>query len=489
MDVVTGRKHVVVLGGGLVGGFIAKQGSREAEWHVTLVDRNRAALEALQKKVLLSTNQADLTDKDVVQSCVASADLVIIALPGAIGYRALEWVLDAGKPVVDISFYPEDPRGLQDVAEARHTLAVVDCGVMPGLGGMLAASFASKLDQPEALKIMVGGLPLRPAEAGPFMYKAPFSPADVIEEYTRPARMRVNGTTVVAQPMSDLELVSYASAGELEAFNTDGLRTLLDTLPIPNMVEKTLRYPGHTAKIEFLRGLGLLDTKPLRIKGESITPLDVTSRVLMKSWEIGPDDDEFTVMSVEVEGIKDGRRLRHRAELYDQTQFDGTLSMARTTGFPALIAAKLILSGKISGVGIIPAETFGLDESLFSAFMGGFLRYGLNVTMMQRDMGAAGDPVTQPLVTMPTQLWEEPQADAPAEVPAPKVYAAITESNLGLLPDAPAPVPAPAAEPVAEAAAATEAVAIAQPRVPPAGFDGQRNGKTPLPLGLGGEEE
>lgn len=451
MDVVTGRKNVVVLGGGLVGGFIAKQGSRETDWHVTLVDRSRSVLEHLQKKVLISTNQADLTDKDVVQSCVANADIVIVALPGNIGYQALEWVLDAGKPAVDISFYPEDPTHLQDLAEARHTLAVVDCGVMPGLGGMLAAHFTTKLDTALALKIMVGGLPQNRGGAGPFEYKAPFSPADVIEEYTRPARMRIDGEVVVAEPMSDLEIVSYASVGELEAFNTDGLRTLLDSLDIPNMAEKTLRYPGHTAKIEFLRELGFLDDQPLRIKGESITPLDVTSRVLMKSWEISPDDDEFTIMSVEVEGVKDGRRLRHRAELFDQTQFDGTLSMARTTGFPALIAAKLILSGKLSGPGIIPAEQFGLDESLWREFMGGFLRYGLNLTMMQRDLGAEADGEFELLVAPPSRIWQPPVQESVSATPGTRVFAALTESSLGLIPE----VKAAATEPAVEASAET----------------------------------
>jgi saccharopine dehydrogenase-like NADP-dependent oxidoreductase len=460
-------RHVVVLGGGLVGGFIAKQGSREPDWHVTLVDRVRKPLEDLQRKVLISTNQADLTDKDVVQSCVASADLVILALPGAIGFSALEWVLDAGKPVVDISFYPEDPRTLQDVAEARHTLAVVDCGVMPGLGGMLAASFASKLDQAESLKIMVGGLPLDRAAAGPFEYKAPFSPADVIEEYIRPARMKINGEIVIAPPMSDIEIVSFPSTGELEAFNTDGLRTLLDTMDIPNMAEKTLRYPGHSTKIEFLRQLGFLDDKPLRIKGESITPLEVSSRVLTKSWEIGPEDDEFTVMSVEVEGIKDDRRIRHRAELFDQTQFDGTLSMARTTGFPALIAAKLVLSGRIQTNGIIPAELLGKDEAIFREFMGGFLRYGLNLTFTQRDLGAASDPITEPLVQPPSVLWEESKEEVVTEAAAPRVFATLSESSLGLLPDSASAEAAqagdsPTSSPVAEEDAESEPLDLQQ---------------------------
>jgi saccharopine dehydrogenase-like NADP-dependent oxidoreductase len=423
MDVVTGRTRVAVLGGGLVGGYLAKLGSRIPEWHVTLHDKSRPALDKIQKKVLVSTNQADLTDKDVVQKCVEEADLVIVALPGSIGFKALEWVLLAGKNAVDISFCPEDPLRLQDIAEARQVVAVVDCGVMPGLGGMVAANFSTRLNQTEALKIMVGGIPADRENSGPFQYRAPFSPADVIEEYTRPARLRVNGEVVVAAPMSDVESVSFPGVGELEAFNTDGLRTLLDTLDVPNMVEKTLRYPGHTAKIEFLRELGYFGTEPVRTGGQRVRPLDVTTAVLTKAWQIGEEEDELTAMSIEVEGIKDGRRIRHRCELLDRTEFDGTLSMARTTAFPAMLAAKLILAGKIEGPGIIPAERFGLDEAMFREFMSGFLRYGLKMVMTQRDMGAADDPVSEPLVLPPTKLWEEPQAESAPEAAPPRAAA------------------------------------------------------------------
>jgi saccharopine dehydrogenase-like NADP-dependent oxidoreductase len=487
MDVVTGRTRVAVLGGGLVGGYIAKLGARIPEWHVTLVDRSREALDKLQKKVLLSTNQADLTDKDVVQKCVEEADLVIVALPGSIGYKALEWVLLAGKPAVDISFYPEDPLRLQDIAEARQIVAVVDCGVMPGLGGMVAANFATRLEEAQALKIMVGGIPADRANSGPFEYRAPFSPSDVIEEYTRPARLRINGAVVTAPPMSDVERVDFPGVGELEAFNTDGLRTLLKTLDIPNMAEKTLRYPGHTAKVEFLRELGFFDTGLLRAGGQKVRPLDVTTAVLTKAWQIGEEEDELTAMSVEVEGLKDGRRIRHRCELLDRTEFDGTLSMARTTAFPAVLAAKMILAGHITGPGIIPAERFGLDDALFREFMSGFLRYGLKMVMTQRDLGAAGDPVAEPLVVPPARLWEPPAEEAPEAEAAPR--AAAPAAVALTMEQKPSAVRAAAAHAAATppAPAAVEAAPAEAPPPPPASAPAEAagaeaNGAAPEPV-------
>jgi len=95
--------------------------------------------------------------------------------------------------------------------------------------------------------IYVGGLPI--VRQWPYEYKAVFSPLDVIEEYTRTARFVENGRVVTRPALTDLERVDFEGVGTLEAFNTDGLRTLIQTIPAPNMKEKTLRYPGTRNRI------------------------------------------------------------------------------------------------------------------------------------------------------------------------------------------------------------------------------------------------
>ncbi len=359
-------KSIVVLGGGMVGGFIARELARDERFRVTLCDRDRAALERSAARRSMETREADLSRPEVIRGLIASADLVVGAVPGHFGYQTAEAVLSAGKDLVDISFFPEDPFGLDALARENKRLAVVDCGVMPGLGGMLGVDLARLFERPDRLTILVGGLPLE--RRWPTEYKAPFSPSDVIEEYVRPARYREQGKLVVLPALSEPELIDFPGIGTLEAFNTDGLRTILRTLDLPNMREKTLRYPGHIEKMRMLRELGFFDDRPRMIRGQEVRPLDVTASLLFAEWKLEPGMPELTVMRVEVEGERGGKTLVERCDLLDRTDpATGDSSMARTTGYPAVIAATLFLEGRIDRKGIIPAETLASDAALFGS--------------------------------------------------------------------------------------------------------------------------
>src|SRR5690606_37486262 len=132
---------------------------------------------------------------------------------------------------------------LDALAKEQGVTAVVDCGLAPGLGNILFGRLNEELDSIDTFLCHVGGLPV--VRRKPYEYAAVFSPLDVIEEYTRPARFIENGALVVRPALSDVEKMDLPGVGTLEAFNSDGLRTLAVTMKAPNMKEKTLRYPGH----------------------------------------------------------------------------------------------------------------------------------------------------------------------------------------------------------------------------------------------------
>ncbi|MBZ5590297.1 MAG: saccharopine dehydrogenase NADP-binding domain-containing protein, partial [Acidobacteriia bacterium] len=251
-------KRIAVLGGGMVGGFMARDLARDGRYRVVLHDLDPAALARSAGVAGLEVRRTDLSRPEAVRDAAVESDLVLGAVPGHLGFRAARAVLEAGRNLVDISFFPEDPFELDGEARARGVTAVVDCGVMPGLGGMLGLRMAGELDRAERLTILVGGLPVE--RHWPMEYKAPFSPIDVIEEYVRPARFRHRGKEEVRPALSDPELVDLPGVGTLEAFNTDGLRTLLATCDLPDLREKTLRYPGHVEKMRMLRDLGFFST-------------------------------------------------------------------------------------------------------------------------------------------------------------------------------------------------------------------------------------
>ncbi len=348
--------RIIVLGAGMVGRAIAIDLS--SAHAVTSADRSADALAALSTAHPIATVKADLSDASGIAGLVVGFDLVVCAVPGFMGFETLKAVIDAGKDVMDISFFPENALDLDAQAKEKGVTALVDIGVAPGMDNIILGHHDAAMTV-TSFECLVGGLPLR--RTWPFEYKAPFSPVDVIEEYTRPARYVENGHIVVKPALSDAELLDFEGVGTLESFNTDGLRSLLFTMPhIPNMKEKTLRYPGHIRLIQALQASGFFSREPLTVGDTAVLPLDFTSKILFDAWTLGPDEAERTVMRVTVTGTEDGTAKTYVYHLYDEYDpATGLSSMARTTGFTCTAAANLFLDGRFSEHGVFPPEIIG----------------------------------------------------------------------------------------------------------------------------------
>ncbi len=347
----------VVLGAGMVGSLIAADLAAEDGWAVTAVDRDPAALAAVSARTgeRVATRIVDCGDPGAIRAAVAGADVVCGALASRLGLAALRAVIEAGRPYCDISFMADDALGLDELARARGVSAVVDCGVAPGMSNLLAGEAVRRLDRTDAIRILVGGLPR--VRHRPWEYKAGFAPSDVIEEYVRPARLVTGGRTVVREPLTELELVDVPGVGTLEAFLTDGLRSLADTLDVPEMVEKTMRWPGHAELMRALRDGGFLEEAPIEVDGVRVSPRAVTSALLFPKWTFGPGEGDLTVMRVEARGERGGRAARLAWDLHDEHDpVADARSMSRTTGFPCAIVARMLAAGEISEPGVLPPE-------------------------------------------------------------------------------------------------------------------------------------
>ena len=350
--------NLLVLGAGLVGAPIVKDLAADGDTHVTVADFNDKALARLTAIDGVGTVQTDLTDKPALERILRPADLVVNAVPGFMGFATLKAIIQSGKNVVDIAFFPEDPFLLDDLAKAKGVTAVVDCGVAPGMSNMLVAHCHRQLDRTNSAIIYVGGLP--EIRRWPYEYKAVFSPIDVIEEYVRPAFYMENGVVVERPALSDPEYIEFPGIGTLEAFNTDGLRSLYKTLKIPNMKEKTLRYPGHIEKMAILRASGFFSTEAIDVDGQKIRPLDVTAKLLFPMWQLEEKEVDITVMKIRVVGDKDAQPIRITWNLVDRYDPEsGIHSMARTTGYTATAVTRLIKDGHFNRKGVIPPEYIG----------------------------------------------------------------------------------------------------------------------------------
>lgn len=352
-------KTVTVLGAGLVGAPLAIDLAMDPRLHVTVADRDQAALARLSTRAPVFTAVRDLSDPAVLEELVDGAELVVEALPGRMGFRTLRTVIERGVNVVSISFFPENPFELDDLARANDVTAVVDCGVFPGMGSALIMDAVEhRLDRTDRVSILIGGLPENPRP--PLNYRAVYSPSDVIEEYVRPARHVENGEVVVRPALSDVEPVRFEDYGDLEAFSTDGLRTLLDTIHCPNIREKTLRLPGTAAQMNLLRDIGLFGDGLVPAGGAVIQPRDMALSLLGPMWEMPEGEGDVTLARIEIAGERDGAPLTVRWELEDHWDREtGVTSMARTTGYTATAAARMVLDGAYREPGISPPEYLG----------------------------------------------------------------------------------------------------------------------------------
>lgn len=353
----------LVLGAGTVGEAVAWDLTHMSPTAtVTVADRDPGVLARLAQRLPVATVLFDASVPATVGPLAAGHAVVVGALPSRLGFGVMRALCEAGARYCDVSFIAEDAAALHPLAERHGAVVVHDCGVAPGLSHVLVGQAVADMTRVDSVRIDVGGVPESPAP--PFYYKAPFAAADVIEEYTRPARVVRDGHVVTVEPLSGAETVHLDGLGVLDSFLTDGLRSLVTTVAARVMEERTLRHAGHLPLMLALRDAGFFSTAPLDVDGRAVTPREVTSRLLFPHWTYAEGERDVTVLRVEVSGIaRAGGAPLRRWLLVDRPDADRTgrlSSMARTTAFPAAIVARWLADGTIAGPGVHAPETLGL---------------------------------------------------------------------------------------------------------------------------------
>jgi lysine 6-dehydrogenase len=230
----------------------------------------------------------------------------------------------------------------------------------------------------ENYRCIVGGLPFK--REYPFEYKAYFSPIDVIEEYIRPARIVIDGKIVEKRALSEPEIINYKEVGDLESFNTDGLRSLLKTMKIQNMMEKTLRYPGHIELMKIFREVGFFSDKEIEVAGKNIKPIELTSKLLFPFWTPEKGEEDFTILDLLIKGDEGGKNISHRYFVFDKFDKENqTSSMARTTGFTCCAAARYLLENGFERKGICPPEFLGENENCYNHILSFMSKKGITI--------------------------------------------------------------------------------------------------------------
>ncbi len=330
---------------------------KDPDFEVISVDVNREVLEQLAREHPIRIRVEDLSTEEGVTRAVEDADIVIGSVPDFIGYTMLESVIRAGKNIVDISYFLEDPFGLDELAKEMGVTAVVDCGVSPGMSNIILGDHMRTMNV-SRFECYVGGVPK--TRQAPFEYKSPFPVLEVLEEYAESGTLVEDGKVVVRPLLSETMTIDVDKVGTMACLNSDGLRTLIRTTDIPNMFEKTLRYPGHVELMRIFKNAGFLNTTPIRVEGASVRPIDVTASLLSPLWKYEPGEVDLTVMRLVISGEEEGKPATYTYDMYDEYDpATDTPSMARTTGYTCTAVTRLVLNGVYSQKGIIPPEFVG----------------------------------------------------------------------------------------------------------------------------------
>ncbi|MEM3617191.1 MAG: saccharopine dehydrogenase family protein [Candidatus Bathyarchaeia archaeon] len=374
--------RAIIIGCGRMGSAAAEDLAKKmSNIEVFVADKDADRAKETARKIGKSNVkwlQLDASNKSELVNALNEFDLALGFLPPKFGFSLIEACIEAEKNLVDVSYMPENPLVLHDRAVEAGVTIVPSCGLAPGISNILVGHAVAELDETHKVHIMVGGLPetLIP----PLGYVITWSPESLIDEYTSKARIVRSGKIAEVEALDGLEEVEFPKIGKLEAFYTDGLRTLLYTIKdIEEMWEKTLRYPGHAEKIKLLRELGFFSDKEVIVEGHSVLPRKVTAKLLEEKL-IKPDVKDVVVLRVEVIGLKNGERTRYLYDLVDYyDKKSGTTAMARTTAFTASIVANLILTKTIGLKGVVPPEKLGMDKETYQKIMKEWKNRGIEI--------------------------------------------------------------------------------------------------------------
>ncbi|GAB6102594.1 saccharopine dehydrogenase family protein [Thermococcus atlanticus] len=351
---------VLVLGAGNVGRAITYDLAREGKFDVYVGDANRERLRAVEKFAV--PMEIDASNFNGLVEAMKGFELVVGALPGRFGYSSVRAAIKAGVDMVDVSFMPENPLELRDEAERAGVTVIFDAGFAPGLSNILMGRIWQEVDELKEGHIYVGGLPKEPKP--PLYYRITWSPHDLIEEYTRPARVIRDGRVTSVDPFEDIKRVTVGEF-EFEAFISDGLRSLLENVKAERLEEWTLRWPGHLERMKVLRELGFFRPEHVDKTLEVIAPL------------MNYESPDFSIMQVIGKGILDGEEREIGYLLYDEEK-GGFTSMARVTGFTAAVIAHIVAEGSCIP-GIIPPEMLGMRIDTYARIMSELDERGIKI--------------------------------------------------------------------------------------------------------------
>jgi len=359
--------RMLVLGAGLQGSACAYDLLRQPNVdRVTLADLQPGRAASFVKRAgggrgrgagtgkRLALARLDVKDAKRLRPLLERHDAVLCALPYYFNLAVTKAAVAAGIPCADLGGNTEivrQQKKLHAVAKRKGISVIPDCGLAPGMVNILAAEGIRRVGQADTVKIYVGGLPQHPEP--PLNYQIVYSLEGALDYYTTPSWVLRDGKPARVDALSEVETVEVpAPVGALEAFHTGGG---ISTMPwayagkVRTMEYKTLRYRGHVAIMRALRDLGLLDLKPMAVRGVKVAPRDAFIAAVSPKLT-KPQGRDLVALRVEVTGVTGRRAAWQLLDYYDEQH--GISAMMRATGYSLAVTGMMQVDGRITAHGV-----------------------------------------------------------------------------------------------------------------------------------------
>ncbi|MGY6554978.1 MAG: saccharopine dehydrogenase family protein [Wenzhouxiangella sp.] len=371
---------VLIIGAGGVGRVTAIKCAQHPDIfsEILLASRTKSKCDQIAEAIGGNRVQTAQVDADNVPELVAlierfKPDLVLhVALPYQ-DLTIMEACLQTGVNYLDTANYePKDEAkfeykwqwALHDQFKARGIMALLGCGFDPGVTSIFTA-YAAKhhFDEIHYLDIV-------DCNAGDHgkAFATNFNPEINIREVTQKGKYWKDGAWVETEPHEISAMLTYPDIGPKKSYLIyhEELESLVKNFPTLKQARFWMTFGDeYLTHLRVIQNIGMAGIEPVRFQGTDIVPLEFLKAVLPDPGELGENYTGQTSIGCRIRGIKDGKErtyyiwnnCSHEAA-YAET---GTQGVSYTTGVPAMIGARMLMTGTWSGQGVFNVEEFDPD--------------------------------------------------------------------------------------------------------------------------------
>jgi saccharopine dehydrogenase (NADP+, L-glutamate forming) len=399
--------NILVLGAGFVTGPLVEY-LHQKKHKITIGSQFHAEAEALVAgRDGLIPLQVDVTNNEELGRLVEKADLVVSFVPFQFHVAVARICVAHKTSLVTASYTHQDMWALDEEAREAGIIILNEIGVDPGIDHMTAMHVIDSAHKQglkvEALVSWCGGIPAPEANNNPLGYKFSWSPMAVLSAVSNDALYLRSGETksipgdVLLSSMRDVTLTSELELKGYANRNSLGYQKDYGIPEVQTLLRGTLRYPGFGPVIDHAKSIGLLsaelfgDNKPTswaqlmsRLSGvnkahlanqftsdaqvnqsfnwlgcfseqavSGKNPIEAFCNLLCEKLKYEKGEQDMIVMQHRFVLVDEqGNKTFQRSTMIEKGEKNGFSAMAKTVGYPAAIAADLILSGKIDRKGV-----------------------------------------------------------------------------------------------------------------------------------------